>query len=322
MHPCALEAHLMRVLVVTNMYPSETEPQFGAFVKDEVEDLRHLGIDVEVLFFDGRKSWTRYADAAREIRRLVRQDRFDLVHAHYGLCGAVALGQRCVPVVTTFHGSDVSGAIRWQAWISWLAARHSSPIFVSREGARRLRQANAPVIPAGVDIELFQPIDRAHARHKLGWSPGPRYVLFPSNPRAALKRADLFQAVLREAETHVPNLKAVYLEGYTREQVALVMNAVDVTLITSDWEGSPVTVRESLACQTPVVSVPVGDVPKTLAGLPGCRVAPRDPAALAGAVVAALEAGRPHELRRRAELSSRRRTAERVAQVYESTVRA
>jgi glycosyltransferase involved in cell wall biosynthesis len=152
-----------------------------------------------------------------------------------------------------------------------------------------------------------------------GWSLDARYVLFPS-PRPVFKRADLFQAVLREAEVYVPNLKAVYLESYSREQVALVLNAVDVTLMTSDWEGSPVTVRESLACQTPVVSVPVGDVPTTLANLPGCGVTPRDPAALARAVLAALKAGRPYELRKRTELSSRQRTAERVAQVYESTV--
>jgi glycosyltransferase involved in cell wall biosynthesis len=264
--------------------------------------------------------WTRYAQAAREVRRLVREDRFDLVHAHYGLCGAVALGQRYVPVVTTFHGSDVSGAIRWQAWISRLAARYSSPIFVSKEGARRLGRADAPVIPAGVDIDLFQPVDRTGARRKLRWSLDPCYVLFPGSRRVAFKRADLFQAALQQAQVHIPNLRAVYLEGYTREQVALVMNAVDLTLMTSDWEGSPVTVRESLACQTPVVSVPVGDVPRTLAGLPGCTVAPRDPAALARAVLAAREAGRPYELRRRAELSSRRRTAERVAQVYERTV--
>jgi hypothetical protein len=126
----------MRVLVVTNMYPSANEPQFGSFVKEQVEDLRALGIDMELSFFDGRVSWTRYVEAARTIRGLVKQDRFDLVHAHYGLCGAVALGQRYVPVVTTFHGSDVSGAIRWQTWISRLAARHSRPIFVSKEGAR------------------------------------------------------------------------------------------------------------------------------------------------------------------------------------------
>jgi teichuronic acid biosynthesis glycosyltransferase TuaC len=113
----------------------------------------------------------------------------------------------------------------------------------------------------------------------------------------------------------------VYLEGYDRAEVALVMNAVDVVMLTSDREGSPVSVREALACRTPVVSVPVGDVPRVLARLPGCEILPRDPQSLAQGVLRAMAAGRPAELRDRAELSSRRRTAERVAQVYEDVLR-
>ena len=117
----------MRVLVVTNMYPSQEEPQFGTFVKEQTEDLIKLGVEVEVLHFDGRKSWTRYVAAAAAIRRKVGGGRFDLVHAHYGLAGAAALLQRRVPVVTTFHGSDFSGAIPWQVWVSRFVARLGQP---------------------------------------------------------------------------------------------------------------------------------------------------------------------------------------------------
>ncbi len=310
----------MRVLVVTNMYPSEEEPQFGSFVKEQIEDLIGLGVEIEVLYFDGRQSWTRYATAAREIRRRVETDRFDLVHAHYGLCGAAALAQRRVPVVTTFHGSDFSGAIPWQVWVSRIVTPLSSPIFVSTVGAMRV-PARAAVIPAAVDVALFRPIDRNEARRQLGWPVDARYALFPSSPRVTLKRADLFEATLREAAAEVPELEGAYLEGYTRERVVLVMNAVDVTVLTSDWEGSPVTVRESLACQTPVVSVAVGDVPRVLSGLPGCAVVRRDPAALARSLCEALEAGRPEELRARAQLTARPRTAERILRVYESARR-
>ena len=270
--------------------------------------------------FDGRQGWTRYARAATTIRRFVVRDHFDLVHAHYGLCGAAALAQRRVPVVTTFHGSDFSGAIPWQVWVSRAVARRSRPIFVSPTGAMRL-PSRAAVIPAGVDVALFQPIDREDARRQLGWQVDARYLLFPSSPSViAQTNRDLFEAVLRRATEDVPELRGVYLQGYSRDRVALVMNAVDVTLLTSDWEGSPVTVRESLACQTPVVSVPVGDVPNILSGLPGCSVTDRDPVALARSVLTALEAGRPGELRARAELSSRPRTAEKILSVYESVL--
>jgi teichuronic acid biosynthesis glycosyltransferase TuaC len=309
----------MNVLAVTNMYPSPAEPQFGCFVKEQIEDLRGLGVEFEVLFFDGRQKWTNYFIAARTMRRMIEESRFDLIHAHYGLCGAVALTQRHIPVVTTFHGSDFSGAVPWQAQVSRVVARLSTPIFVSEEGASRLRPG-AAVVPAGVDTNLFRPIGREKARRKLGWAAALRYVLFPSSPRIKSKRADLFQAVVRQAAADVPSLEPVYLEGYSREQVALVLNAVDVTLVTSDWEGSPVTVRESLACQTPVVSVPVGDLPGVLADLPGCAVLPRDPAALAHAVLEALDVGRASELRARAELYSRQGTAARVMKIYQSAV--
>jgi hypothetical protein len=105
--------------------------------------------------------------AAREVRRLARDDRFDLVHAHYGLCGAVALGQRRLPVV-----NDISRRRRQRcnrlADLDLVAG--CSPIESDlRDGAQRLRRAHhPPVNPAGVDIELFQPVDRARARHKLG----------------------------------------------------------------------------------------------------------------------------------------------------------
>src|SRR6185503_6681521 len=92
----------IRVLVLTNMYPTAAEPHLGCFVRDQVEDLRALGAEVEVQAFDGRQDKRRYLTAAATLRRALRRDRFDLVHAHYGLSGAVAALQRAVPVVTTF----------------------------------------------------------------------------------------------------------------------------------------------------------------------------------------------------------------------------
>jgi glycosyltransferase involved in cell wall biosynthesis len=310
----------MKVLMLTNMYPTPNEPWFGCFVKDQVEDIREHGLDVEVLHVDARRDWTAYLTGARRVRTLVASDHFDLIHAHYGLTGAMALAQHVVPTVTTFHGGDYTGEVQWHKLVSWGVARRSTPIVVSREGRRRLRRPNAQVIPAPVDTELFRPRDEAQARADLGWSQNARYALFPSNPRHTNKRADLFESALQEARRSQPSLEPVYLQGLSRNEVALVMNAVDVTVLTSNFEGSPVTVRESLACNTPVVSVPVGDVAETLEGLPGCAITPREPHLLAGGILAALEAGRSTELRERALCSSRARTADRVVAVYELTL--
>jgi glycosyltransferase involved in cell wall biosynthesis len=302
------------------MYPSSSQPSAGIFVKEQVEDLESLGVDVAVLAFDASRDRRKYASAAVSLRRLVKTAGADLVHAHYGLTGAIALAQR-LPVVTTFHGSDASGHIRWQGWVSWLVARVTTPVFVARHLAQRLGLPDATVIPAAVDTELFEPGSRTAARRRLGWTEDRRYALLPGARRNPVKRADLFDAAVAQARRTTPELVGVSLEGFTRAQVADVMNAVDVTVLTSDSEGSPVAVRESLACNTPVVSVPVGDVPSLLAGLPGCAVVPRDAASLGGAIIAALGVGRAPELRARAELDSRPSVAARVLAVYDLAAR-
>ena len=310
----------MKVLVVTNMFPTSDEPWFGSFVADQVDDLRSLGFDMRVLHVDGRQDRLNYVRAARRMRSTVARDGVDLVHAHYGLSGAVALAQRRVPVVTTLHGSDYTGEILWQSYVSWVVVRRSTPIFASAEGRRRLHCSRGRVIPAGVDTGLFVPHDRAEARDALGWARNRRYVLLPGPRGDPGKRADLFDATVREARHTAPDLEAVSLQGFSRREVALVMNAVDVTLMTSDHEGSPVAIKESLACMTPVVSVPVGDVPDLIAGLPGCAIVPREPTALARAVLASLQSARRVELRDRAAEFSRMRVAESVSALYTEVV--
>ena len=311
----------MKVLCLTNMYPTEKDPWTGCFVRDLVEDVRALGTDVEVLAFDGRERKRAYVEAGLMLRRALRRGGFDLLHAHYGLTGALAVGQRKVPTIVTFHGSDTGNPhVRWQAHVSWFVARFATPIFVSRDGARRLGCPSAVVIPAGVDLDLFRWRPQAEARRSLGWPERGKFVLLPGARANPNKGAALFDSVVREVRRRVPDVVPVSLEGFNREQVAAVMNAADVTLMTSDFEGSPVSIKESLASLTPVVAVPVGDLPDLLRGLPACAVAPRDPTALANAVVAAFGRGGEPALRRRVERLSRRRIAERMVAVYASVL--
>ncbi len=307
----------MRVLVLTNMYPTTEKPWFGIFVAEQVEDLGGVGVDTDVLSFDGTRNRFEYLRARRALGRRLSAGDVDLVHAHYGLTGAVAVSRRSRPVVTTFHGGDYTGLTRWHAAVSRLVARRCTPVVVSPEGARRLGCPRAHVIPAGVDTERFVPRDRVESRRALGWEVQPPYALLLGARGLQNKRADLFDAGVALARETVPELRAMSLEGFSRDEVVLVMNAVDVAVMCSDTEGSPVAVREALACCTPVVGVPVGDVAGVLDGLPGCAVVERSPRALAEGIVAALSAARAPELRERAESTSRRAVAARLVALYD-----
>lgn len=311
----------MNVLVLTNMYPCVDAPARGTFVAEQVQDLRSAGVEVEVAVIRGDLGSRRYASAVTDLRARVARSRPDLVHAHYGLSGAVALAQRRVPVVTTFHGSDVS-YIRWQRYISAMVARASTPIFVSKRDAARMGRGGAPVIPFGVDMSLFVPRSRDEVRTELGWQLDERYVVFPGSFQNPVKNAPLFRRSIRRAEsdTQTP-IHQVELVGYTRAKVAEVLTAADAVVMTSLSEGAPVTIKEALAVGTPVVSVDVGDVRSTIDNLPGCGVVERDPGAIAAALTEAMATRAPDPLRARAREFDRRMLIARTLDVYAGAAR-
>ncbi len=278
----------MRALVVSNMWPTASEPSAGIFVKEQVDDLVAEGVEVDVVSFDGRGDSSQYLRVVSRIRRTARSGRYDVVHAHYGLTGASCLLARVGPLVTTFHGSD-TGFKAWQLPISRRVGRRCVPIVVDASAAARLGLRGAPdVLPMGVDTSTFRPREVAALRDELGWDAGCRYAVFPGSRSSYVKNYPLFEATAEIVRTTLPSLRTVWLEDLTRDRVATVLAAADVTLMTSRFEGSPVTVRESLAAGTPVVSVPVGDVAVQLAGLPGCAVVDPDPQLLAEATLASL----------------------------------
>ena len=219
------------VLVVTNLWPTEADPSYGSFVKAQMESLRPLGVEFDVLFVNGRESKWNYLRGVRQVRRQLRAKRYDLIHAHFGLSGWVARWQFRVPVVVSFMGDDVLGRptrsgritlaghfLRISGFI--LARLATSVIVKSRQMASKLRMPSAHIIPNGVDLNLFRPMEQAQARKVLGLDPGKKFVLFPYNPNEARKRFDLIQAAVSLAREQVPGLELLVARGLPQEQIA------------------------------------------------------------------------------------------------------
>src|SRR4051794_3627580 len=91
------------------MWPDEQRPWYGTFVKTQAESLRSLGVEVDVLPIKGYAARGAYVTAARELRDMTREQRYDVVHAHYGHSAAVARLQRTAPLVISYCGDDVLG---------------------------------------------------------------------------------------------------------------------------------------------------------------------------------------------------------------------
>jgi teichuronic acid biosynthesis glycosyltransferase TuaC len=270
-------ADALSVLVVTNMYPTPESPHYGTFVAEQVDALRARD-DIErvdVLFVDGREKPSNYFRALRQVRRAVKEHDYDVVHAHHGLAGAVAVAQRSVPVVITYHGSEL-GFYPWQRAVSRNAARLAAAnVCVSNRHLDKV-PGRAFYVPCGIDLGVFGPRDRAEARKRLGVPEGALALLFPSrrdHPQKAYARFEEIRDALRAKGRVVHELR---LENTARRDVPDLFAAADAMVLTSVSEGSPVSVMEALACGTPVVATDVGDVRSMLEGVPGTFVADYD----------------------------------------------
>jgi glycosyltransferase involved in cell wall biosynthesis len=266
----------MRVLVVTNMYPTPDSPSAGVFVRREVDALQALNPSwtIQVLFEDTVTSTARYLTGRLRVMRYARVFDPDVVHIHYGLTQLVSFGLN-TPLVVTFHGSDL--AIPWQRAISTgLLGSHAVPVVVAEAMKVHLRPgqaARAVTIPCGVDLELYASASRESARVKMGFSAEELVLGFPSSPARSVKRYRLFAETVALLERMLDcRIRTVCLEGVSPEHVPEFLAAVDLLLMTSEREGSPVVVREALAVRTRVVSTDVGDVAEYLNSFPGCRV--------------------------------------------------
>jgi glycosyltransferase involved in cell wall biosynthesis len=309
----------MRVLVVTNMWPSPERPASGGFVRDQVEALRALdGVDVELFTFDS--GWGAYPRAARELRARYDGRDFDVVHAHMGLPGWSALALRGPAHVVTFHGTDLAHAQAGPLSRA-LARMIDLPAPVSATQARTglrgvLGRHRTAVLPCGVNLDRFARIDRREARERLGLDPDRRYLLFPSDPARPEKRYDRARALADAA-----GVKLLHYERRPPEEIPYLVNAANAVVATSEREGFGLAPLEALACDVPVLATDVGIAPLALEGVAGTLCAPFDAGRWATALAPHIDSDDPRvEGRTRAALFDRTRLAERVLMAYRDVV--
>ncbi len=309
----------MRVLVVTNLWPTPARPASGPFVRDQVEALRALdGIEVELFTFG--QGGRAYARAARELRRRYRGERFDIVHAHYGLAGISSLAIRGVPHVVTFHGTDLAHP-QVGPLSRALARRIALPAPVSAHLARAglaglLGRRRIAVLPAGVNVDRFARIDRRAARERLGLDPDGRYLLFPADPGRPEKRFDRAQQVAEATRTDLLTYR-----NRPPADVPILINAANAVLVTSEREGFGLAVLEALACDVPVLATDVGIAPLALSGIDGAHCDSFDADMWELLLEPHLAAADPRiEGRTRAMLFDRNRFAERVFRAYQDVL--
>ena len=254
----------MRILIVA----SYNKGCFAPFITEQAEALFKNGVEIDYFGVVG-KGLAGYLKNIRSLKQKIEDFQPDIVHAHYGLSGLLANLQRKVPVVTTYHGSDINDSK--VLGLSKIAMRLSAwNIFVSKKNVEMSGLTGKySLLPCGIDTDNFAVKDKVDARKEFGWKMDGQYVLFAGAFDNAVKNAALAQA----AVALLPGVDLVEMKGFSRQQVASLFYAADVFLMTSKSEGSPQVVKEALYCGCPIVSVDVGDVAEVTEGILDCYIA-------------------------------------------------
>jgi glycosyltransferase involved in cell wall biosynthesis len=287
-HPSiSSEVKELRVLVVSN-YPQMKQklPFSGVYVERQVQSLREAGVAIETFDLGASHSPTHLFRKWLELRRSVRAFNPHIVHARYGTVTAALSVLSGRPTIVTFCGSDLNTGASVSELrsltgrlLSNLAALKAERLICVSEGLRSAmwwRSGRAIVIPDGVDMDLFSPGRQDVARRELNWNPDARIVLFNLGDDAKKKGFDLAQAGIEAARARITGIELKIVQHVQPPQMPAYYRAADALLCTSLNEGSPNVVKEALACNLPVVSVPVGDVEQRLIGVKPSAVVPRD----------------------------------------------
>lgn len=304
----------MRVLFVS----SGNTGDIGVLVKNQAVSLIKEGIEIDFFLIKGR-GVLGYLKNIRGIRHKFLRGNYDLIHAHYSLSAFAASLAGRFPLVVSLMGSDayLSGIMRFFARFFY-AVRWDVTIVKTERMKTMLKMSKAIVLPNGVDTDRFNVIPQTLSRERIGYSKTNKLIVFVANP----KREEKNFALAKQAfdSLNIKDIELLPVFNKSNDIIPYYLNAADVLLLTSKWEGGVNVIKEAMACNLPIVSTDVGDVKLNTEGVTGVFICNNDSNSVANGLINALQLsertnGRDNLFKRGLDSSS---IAKRIILIYEA----
>jgi glycosyltransferase involved in cell wall biosynthesis len=264
----------MRILFISKIKPG-FEANLSPIVKSQGDSLIQLGHNVE--YYIVGKGFYGYIKLLFNLSGYLKKNSFDIIHSHYSITSIItSLAIPRKKIVVSLMGSDTE-----RKGIVLLLIRAFSTLFwktiiVKTERMKnRFKIKNTIVLPNGVDFNRFVPISKDTAQCKVGFSTQNINILFLADSSRTEKNVTLARSAVKLLNN--PNVILHEIYPIPQNLVPYYLNAADVLVLSSIYEGSVNIVKEAMACCTPIVSTDVGDVKENIISTKGCYIASHDP---------------------------------------------
>lgn len=263
------------------------------------------------------------------LSKKLKSNKYEVIHAHFGLCAIVCylsqfLKFRKTPFVISLMGSDVlipekenpllQKLIRKYAL--WIVKYKTDHIIVKTKELHNLinRPFKTSIIPNGVDFNQFKPLNKSKMQKELKWSEECKHILFAANPERPVKNYNLTKKAIEKIKNHPIVLH--HLVNINHNDIPKYMNASDVIVLSSLFEGSPNVIKEAMACNRPIVSTKIGDVELILKNVEGCFLAENTIEDFSEKILEALKFDQATKGRDHIEHLKEHKTAEKIISIY------
>lgn len=270
----------MKVLFVASGNSKNFE--MSPFIKAQGETLINEGIEVEFFSVVG-KGLTGYLRSARKLNAFLKGRKYDIIHAHYMLCGWVAvLSRPKTPIVLSLMGDDAYGTYykpyrvslksRYLTLLTLLIQPFLKGIIAKSRNILKYvyRKKITSIIPNGVRLEQFKDYNKGF-REELCLDPHKKYILFLADTSDPNKNF----ALLKQAHELLCDENIGLITPYPKphDQIVKYLWSADVFVLPSFAEGSANVLKEAMACNCPLVATNAGDAWWVIGDTPGCFAA-------------------------------------------------
>lgn len=291
------------------------------FIKSQGESLKKEGIEIDYFTIIG-KSKKGYFKNIFLLRDYLKKNRYDIIHAHYGLVGLVCvLTLTKIPIILSIMGSDAYGSFDKKGkrilssyiimFLTQIAIIFATQIIVKSKNILAVvpYKKKTHVIPNGVNFELFQPTDKEINKNT---------VLFLANKSEPNKNF----ALVMKAMGLIDKLDVELLNPYPilHNEISFYLNRSSVFVLTSYNEGSPNVIKEAMACNIPIVSTNVGDVKEVFGCTEGCYITSFEEEDVADKIKMALDFGKRTNGRISIQHLDERIIAKKIVNLYKKVL--